>query len=379
MELGLSLGETMADAGRDLVLGLGMGAGARRDEDADPGRREREARRELEFGGLGGKCGRPSPDPAVWLTLLPGLGLPWPPPSEATSEYSPVHAPSGSYLDYHCLSFLPCGAVAEMAGGSRSGGHLEASTRGFDVNRAPSLSAAGAAAEDDAGAAGAAAASSSPNNSAGSFPTDFSAHGQAGPGGGGGGGADRAGPRASDEDDGGSARKKLRLSKEQSAFLEESFKEHATLNPKQKLALAKQLNLRPRQVEVWFQNRRARTKLKQTEVDCEYLKRCCETLTEENRRLQKELAELRALKTVHLFYMHLPATTLSMCPSCERVASSSAAPSQGASSSPSPAGGGIAAAPPEQRPSSFAALFSSPLSRPLAAQPQPQPQAPASS
>ncbi|VVA20368.1 PREDICTED: homeobox-leucine zipper [Prunus dulcis] len=66
--------------------------------------------------------------------------------------------------------------------------------------------------------------------------------------------------RASDEDDinGINTRKKLRLSKEQSAFLEESFKEHHTLNPKQKLALAKQLNLRPRQVEVWFQNRRAR-------------------------------------------------------------------------------------------------------------------------
>ncbi|RLM86238.1 hypothetical protein C2845_PM04G17520 [Panicum miliaceum] len=389
MELGLSLGETMADAGRDLVLGLGMGAGARRDEDAETGRREREARRELEFGA--GRCGRSSPEPAVRLTLLPGLmpglGLPWPPPSEATSEYSSVHAPSGSYcvcgFSLSSLFFLACGEVAEMAGGSRSAGHLEASTRGFDVNRAPSLSAAGAAAEDDEeqddAGAGAAGASSSPNNSAGSFPTDFSAHGQAGPGGGG----DRAGSRASDEDDGGSARKKLRLSKGQSAFLEESFKEHATLNPKQKLALAKQLNLRPRQVEVWFQNRRARTKLKQTEVDCEYLKRCCETLTEENRRLQKELAELRALKTVHPFYMHLPATTLSMCPSCERVASNSApaaaAPAQAASSHPSPAGGGIASAPPEQRPSSFAALFSSPLSRPLAAQQQPQPQAPASS
>ncbi|KAK7392780.1 hypothetical protein VNO78_21228 [Psophocarpus tetragonolobus] len=136
------------------------------------------------------------------------------------------------------------------------------------------------------------------------------------------------GDRASDDDENGSTRKKLRLSKEQSAFLEESFKEHTTLNPKQKLALAKQLNLRPRQVEVWFQNRRARTKLKQTEVDCEYLKRCCETLTEENRRLQKELQELRALKTSQPFYMQLPATTLTMCPSCERVATNSTTTNQ---------------------------------------------------
>ncbi|KAL6008247.1 hypothetical protein ACLOJK_033753 [Asimina triloba] len=131
---------------------------------------------------------------------------------------------------------------------------------------------------------------------------------------------ERASSRCSDEDEGGSTRKKLRLSKEQSCYLEESFKEHPTLNPKQKLALAKQLNLRPRQVEVWFQNRRARTKLKQTEVDCEYLKRCCESLTEENRRLHKELQDLKALKSSHSpFQLHVPATTLTMCPSCERV------------------------------------------------------------
>ncbi|CAM0903490.1 unnamed protein product [Alopecurus aequalis] len=132
----------------------------------------------------------------------------------------------------------------------------------------------------------------------------------------------------SDDEDGGcgvdGSRKKLRLSKDQSAVLEDSFREHPTLNPRQKAALAQQLGLRSRQVEVWFQNRRARTKLKQTEVDCEFLKRCCETLTEENRRLQKEVQELRALKLVSPHhYMHMsPPTTLTMCPSCERVSSS---------------------------------------------------------
>ncbi|KAE8697364.1 Homeobox-leucine zipper protein HOX27 [Hibiscus syriacus] len=127
--------------------------------------------------------------------------------------------------------------------------------------------------------------------------------------------------RVNDEDeDGISARKKLRLTKEQSALLEESFKQRSTLNPNQKQALARQLNLKPRQVEVWFQNRRARTKLKQTGVDCEFLKRCCETLTNENRRLQKELQELKALKTAaQPFYANMPAATLSLCPLCERT------------------------------------------------------------
>jgi homeobox-leucine zipper protein len=131
---------------------------------------------------------------------------------------------------------------------------------------------------------------------------------------------ERVSSRVSDEDeDATNARKKLRLTKEQSLLLEESFKLQSTLNPKEKQALAKQLNLRPRQVEVWFQNRRARTKLKQTEVDCEFLKKCCETLTDENRRLKKELQELKSLKQAQPLYMPMPAATLSICPSCDRL------------------------------------------------------------
>ncbi|CAA6653493.1 unnamed protein product [Spirodela intermedia] len=122
----------------------------------------------------------------------------------------------------------------------------------------------------------------------------------------------------SEEEEEGNGKKKLRLNKEQSALLEAMFKEHNTLNPTQKQTLASKLNLRPRQVEVWFQNRRARTKLKQTEVDCEHLRKYCERLADENRRLQKELHQLRALKS----YVKLPAaTTLTMCPSCERKGS----------------------------------------------------------
>ncbi|KAK9742756.1 hypothetical protein RND81_03G195500 [Saponaria officinalis] len=150
----------------------------------------------------------------------------------------------------------------------------------------------------------------------------------------------RGGDVISDDDEGGSAgggggnnrdgseRKKLRLSKEQIIVLEQAFREHTTLNTKQKMTLARQVNLRPRQVEVWFQNRRARTKLKQTEVDCEYLRRFCESLTEQNRKLQKEVQELRSLKLPPGHGKNHPGSTVSMCPSCKAVSvSSSSAPS----------------------------------------------------
>ncbi|KAI4323342.1 hypothetical protein L6164_022956 [Bauhinia variegata] len=320
MELGLSLGESSKpfefmekprEASNQLELGfnttLSIGPISREkdepEEEAEEEEKKKENRSNRKDHELQSLSPKSSNNP-VQLDLLPRapvviarnplsqLSFPWPLPSENGSS-----AENGS-------------------------------SRGLDVNRLP----AAAMAEAEEGAA----VSSSPNSAASSFQMDLCIYSRRGSFSGSGnynGKRDhsddeaydqRASSRASDEDDnGGSTRKKLRLSKEQSSFLEESFKEHSTLNPKQKLALAKQLNLRPRQVEVWFQNRRARTKLKQTEVDCEYLKRCCETLTEENRRLHKELQELRALKTSNPFYMQLPATTLTMCPSCERVATNS--------------------------------------------------------
>lgn len=75
----------------------------------------------------------------------------------------------------------------------------------------------------------------------------------------------------------------------------------------------------------WIEDLICRTKLKQTEMDCEILRRCCETLTDENRRLHRELQELKAVKltaAVTPMYMQLPAAAYTVCPSCERVAAS---------------------------------------------------------
>ncbi|KAJ1260648.1 hypothetical protein BS78_10G249200 [Paspalum vaginatum] len=138
------------------------------------------------------------------------------------------------------------------------------------------------------------------------------------------------GPSPSDDGDddgadgaaGAGMRKKLRLTKHQSTLLEDTFRAHNILSYAQKHELARQVNLSARQVEVWFQNRRARTKLKQTEVDCEILKRCCESLTGENQRLRHELAQLqRSSPAAAGRYVQFPRPTAvaSVCPCCDKV------------------------------------------------------------
>ncbi|KAM0877231.1 hypothetical protein ACQ4PT_035636 [Festuca glaucescens] len=126
----------------------------------------------------------------------------------------------------------------------------------------------------------------------------------------------------SDRLGGGGAGKKLRLTGEQAALMEKSFRAHNVLSHDEKHDLARRLGLKPRQVEVyWFQNRRARTKLKQAEIDCELLRRWCEHLSEENERLQRELAEARSSSS-SAFLPRLTATTTvnASCPSCNKPA-----------------------------------------------------------
>lgn len=105
------------------------------------------------------------------------------------------------------------------------------------------------------------------------------------------------------------ADKKRRLTVEQVKFLEMSFNMDLKLEPERKALIAKQLGLRPRQVAIWFQNRRARWKNKQLEQDYETLKAKYEAVIKEkesivnehelfmegNKKLQAEVARLTSL------------------------------------------------------------------------------------
>ncbi|CAN6175098.1 unnamed protein product [Urochloa humidicola] len=110
--------------------------------------------------------------------------------------------------------------------------------------------------------------------------------------GGGGGGKGKGGG-------GGLDKNKKRFSEEQIKSLESMFAMQTKLEPRQKLQLARELGLQPRQVAIWFQNKRARWKSKQLEReysalrdDYDALLCSYESLKKEKHALLKQLEKL---------------------------------------------------------------------------------------
>lgn len=87
--------------------------------------------------------------------------------------------------------------------------------------------------------------------------------------------------------------KKRRLTAEQVQFLERNFEVENKLEPERKVQLAKDLGLQPRQVAIWFQNRRARWKTKQLEKDYAALQASFNSLKAEYENLLKEKDEMK--------------------------------------------------------------------------------------
>ncbi|GJT82233.1 homeobox-leucine zipper protein ATHB-7-like protein [Tanacetum coccineum] len=93
-----------------------------------------------------------------------------------------------------------------------------------------------------------------------------------------------------------------RFSDEQIRLLESMFETQSRPEFKMKQQLANKLGLHPRQVAIWFQNRRARSKSRQTELEYNNLQQnydnlasMSESLKEENQALLNQLQMLREL------------------------------------------------------------------------------------
>lgn len=102
--------------------------------------------------------------------------------------------------------------------------------------------------------------------------------------------------------EGSSKDKKRRFTDDQVKSLELMFETQTKLEPRKKLQLAKELGLHPRQVAIWFQNKRARWKSKQLEreysalrADYDALSSKCESLKREKQTLSKQIKKLEEL------------------------------------------------------------------------------------
>ncbi|XP_024975497.1 homeobox-leucine zipper protein ATHB-40 [Cynara cardunculus var. scolymus] len=99
--------------------------------------------------------------------------------------------------------------------------------------------------------------------------------------------------KKSKTDGGSSGMKKRKLSDEQVNLLEQNFGNEHKLESERKDRLASELGLDPRQVAVWFQNRRARWKSKKLEEEYSKLKSEHDSTVLEKCRLETEVLKLK--------------------------------------------------------------------------------------
>lgn len=86
---------------------------------------------------------------------------------------------------------------------------------------------------------------------------------------------------------------KKRLTHEQVKLLERSFTSNTKLHQERKLQLAVQLGIPPKQVAIWYQNKRARSRTQSLELDCGALQLKLENAVAEKRQLEKDVERLK--------------------------------------------------------------------------------------
>ncbi|KAL0442717.1 UNVERIFIED_CONTAM: Homeobox-leucine zipper protein ATHB-52 [Sesamum latifolium] len=114
------------------------------------------------------------------------------------------------------------------------------------------------------------------------------------------------------------SKRRKRLSQDQVRLLETNFNFNNKLDQDNKSRLALELGVPPRQVAIWYQNKRARDKNQSLEADHKALQQQLENVVAENARLEGEVERLKA----ELNKINDVLNAFNSSSSCEEVGSS---------------------------------------------------------